>query len=82
MEKAVSIKTLSHISQFVITKEFKHFDYGTKGNLKKYGSAKPPSYDLSKMRVPTYLIRSDNDGMCGKEVRRRRSVLLRSIISK
>lgn len=48
--------------------KFQHFDYGIEGNLEKYGFTDPPLYDLSKMRVLTYIIRSDNDLMSGKEV--------------
>ncbi|KAF2901738.1 hypothetical protein ILUMI_04466 [Ignelater luminosus] len=56
-----SVKTVTHLSQLMNSGRFQRFDYGTKENLKLYGSAEPPQYDLSKMRVPTYLIRANND---------------------
>mmetsp|Transcript_39567 Transcript_39567/g.35355 ORF Transcript_39567/g.35355 Transcript_39567/m.35355 type:complete len:97 (+) Transcript_39567:837-1127(+) len=31
------------------------YDYGTEGNLKKYGQKTPPIYDLGKITVPVYL---------------------------
>ncbi|KAF2904607.1 hypothetical protein ILUMI_01569 [Ignelater luminosus] len=64
----VSIKTASHIAQFVILEKFQQFDYGRDGNLKKYGLIEPPLYDLSKVRVPMHLIRSDNDFVWNREV--------------
>lgn len=64
----VSAKTTAHISQMVVYEELKHFDYGAKENLRRYGSVEPPLYNLTNLRVPVYLIRSDNDMISPKEV--------------
>ncbi|KAF2901737.1 hypothetical protein ILUMI_04465 [Ignelater luminosus] len=64
--ETTSVKTVTHISQLLKSEEFQQFDYGEEGNLKKYRSEKPPQYDLSKLRVPIYLIRSDNDNLSTK----------------
>lgn len=68
LTQTTAAKTVTHISQLVISEEFQQFDYGAEENLKRYGSTKPPQYDLSKLRVPIYLIRSDNDNLSAKEV--------------
>lgn len=49
--------------------KFEQFDYGRKKNMEIYGTYDPPAYDLSKFRIPVYLIRGENDLVCTKEVR-------------
>jgi hypothetical protein len=46
-----SVKCLDHFGQLsqLPEGEFRKFDYGKDGNLKKYGSEEPPQYDLSKV---------------------------------
>lgn len=34
---------------------FRRFDYGTKKNMKYYGQADPPEYDLGKITANTYM---------------------------
>jgi len=40
---------------------FIRYDYGTEGNLKRYGQEKPPAYDLSLVTAPVYLFWGEND---------------------
>lgn len=63
-----SAKTTTHVSQMIVSEEFRYYDYGAEENLKKYGSAEPPPYDLTNLRVPMYIIRSDNDRLSPKIV--------------
>ena len=37
------------------------FDYGSEINIKKYGQKTPPSYDLTKIDIPSYLYHGDGD---------------------
>ena len=46
-----------------MNKEFLRYDYGTLGNLRKYGSIRPPRYDLSKISAPVFLHYSQSDPM-------------------
>lgn len=53
----------------VTSGKFRKYDYGLIGNKKKYGSIKPPSYDLKKIRVPVSLHYSSNDWLAHEKVR-------------
>ena len=50
-----SFKNILHGSQCVKSGETKHFDFGDEENIKVYGSNTPPSYDITKVKVPAYL---------------------------
>ncbi|OXU21284.1 hypothetical protein TSAR_013378 [Trichomalopsis sarcophagae] len=56
-----SVKLFVHWLQQMDLGEFRNFDYGTKDNLKVYGSPEPPNYDLSKIQIPIAVFCSDND---------------------
>lgn len=45
------------------------YDYGTKENILRYGSAHPPVYDLSKISVPVKLYYGENDILADPLVR-------------
>ncbi|XP_014220979.1 lipase 3-like [Trichogramma pretiosum] len=57
----VSKYTVYHYNQNYNTHKFAAYDYGVGINLKKYGTAKPPKYDLSKVKVPVTIWYADND---------------------
>jgi len=48
--------------------EFRRFDYGSKGNLQRYGQEEPPTYDLSQVKAPVYLYYADNDLLAPPQV--------------
>lgn len=75
-----SVKTVTHLSQLMHSGEFQQFDYGVKENLRCYGSSEPPQYNLSNMRVPTYLIRANNDLTSTREVKQFLEMLNRFLI--
>jgi len=56
-----SSKEALHYTQLLISGEFRKFDYGAIRNLFRYGRRTPPRYDLSRVRVPTYLYYGAND---------------------
>ncbi|CAH2268283.1 jg5482 [Pararge aegeria aegeria] len=58
-----SVKQLVHYGQGVVSGEFRQFDLGAQGNLKRYGSLTPPKYDLDRVRVPVSLFYSNDDWM-------------------
>ncbi|XP_071642183.1 uncharacterized protein [Temnothorax longispinosus] len=41
--------------------KFRQYDHGIFGDEDLYGTSTPPSYDLSKIKVPIYLYYSEND---------------------
>ena len=41
--------------------EFSAFDYGTKGNLKVYGTKKSHRYNLNLVTAPVYILWSKSD---------------------
>ncbi|KAF2895438.1 hypothetical protein ILUMI_10736, partial [Ignelater luminosus] len=65
---ATSTKAMSHMIQLASNDgKFEQFDYGQKKNMEIYGTYDPPIYDLSKFRVPVYIIRGENDLLSTKE---------------
>eukprot|EP00121_Abeoforma_whisleri_P004058 Awhi_evm1s3661 len=40
-----SVKNIYHFTQLVRSGEFRDFDYGYVGNMRRYGQAAPPSFD-------------------------------------
>nr|CAD7264744.1 unnamed protein product [Timema shepardi] len=56
-----SQKTVAHIGQTVMSGRFSQFDYGRNMNLKKYGRATSPDYDLEAITAPVALYYGDND---------------------
>ncbi|XP_046394222.1 lipase 3-like isoform X1 [Ischnura elegans] len=62
-----SAKTVMHYAQGVLTGDFRLYDYGLIGNLKRYGSAEPPEYDLGLVTAPVNLHYSSNDWLANVE---------------
>lgn len=46
-----------------IPDKFQQYDHGILENLKKYKQFHPPTYDLSKIKVPVFLHYASNDWM-------------------
>ena len=40
---------------------FTPYDFGTTGNLNRYGQVSPPPYNLSQVTAPVYIVSSPND---------------------
>ncbi|CAG4992631.1 unnamed protein product [Parnassius apollo] len=56
-----SSKTFLHFLQGYIFKSFRRFDYGEQINLNIYNSTIPPTYELSKIDAPVFLVTSESD---------------------
>jgi pimeloyl-ACP methyl ester carboxylesterase len=56
-----STTNMDHWSQGVLKDTFQKYDLGVTGNMKKYGTAEPPLYDLSKFALPVALFSGGND---------------------
>ncbi|CAH0398098.1 unnamed protein product [Chilo suppressalis] len=57
-----SWKTAVHMAQMILSGRFQHFDYGyEERNLRIYGTATPPDYDLSKVTLNITLFWAKND---------------------
>ncbi|XP_046394227.1 lipase 3-like [Ischnura elegans] len=66
-----STKTVIHYAQGCLTDDFRLYDYGWIGNLKRYGSMKPPKYDLGLVTAPVNLHYSSNDWLANvKDVKK------------
>ena len=50
----MSIKQPIHYKQIYLSKKFRQFDYGEE-NMKFYNSSSPPEYNISNIKVPSYL---------------------------
>ena len=44
-----SLKSFEHFSQLMLSRKFQRFDYGEEENLKRYGDAIPPEYNLKNI---------------------------------
>ncbi|XP_030767117.1 lipase 3-like [Sitophilus oryzae] len=56
----ISIKELYHFGQEIRSGYFRQYDYGV-GNLIRYGSLEPPSYNVSKITCPVAAYYGKND---------------------
>ncbi|XP_019876917.2 lipase 3 [Aethina tumida] len=56
-----STRQFLHYGQEIKSGYFRQYDHGLIGNIKAYGKATPPKYDLSKITAPIYIIYSNND---------------------
>ena len=56
-----SIKCGTHYLQWVKKPDMRQYDYGKKENLMRYGSEKPPIYDIEKIKVPVMVMYAAND---------------------
>ncbi|XP_066249536.1 lipase 1-like [Euwallacea similis] len=66
-----STKQIHHYTQIMETGEFKRFDYGSKGNSKRYGTRKAPKYNLSVITMPTVIFYGTGDYLASpKSVKR------------
>lgn len=57
----ISTKQLVHFGQLIKTERFQKFDYKTAANLRFYGQAEPPEYDLCKVNVKLYVYYGSKD---------------------
>ncbi|KOB67911.1 Lipase [Operophtera brumata] len=57
----ISVKDLAHFGQLVLSGKFQRYDEGSEGNIKRYGTSKPPQYDLSKITSPVVLMAARSD---------------------
>ena len=58
-----SAKNFLHRLQLVNSGKFCKYDYGECDNLKVYGSQTPPTYDVSKVDVPTVVFSGSKDSL-------------------
>ncbi|CAH2039630.1 unnamed protein product, partial [Iphiclides podalirius] len=56
-----ALRQFAHYGQGIAEKGFRRYDHGWLTNLRKYGSRRPPNYELSNIVVPVFLHYSDND---------------------
>lgn len=77
MPSGTSVKNVAHWGQSVLSGRFAHFDHGLLGNQVRYGQAKPPDYDLAKIRSRSLaLFIAENDWLASpKDVARLRADL-------
>ncbi|CAH2038107.1 unnamed protein product, partial [Iphiclides podalirius] len=63
-----SWKTIVHFAQLILARDrFQQFDYGVWNNMRIYGDATPPEYDLAKVKLPIKLFWSQNDLLSSEE---------------
>ncbi|XP_052747559.1 lipase 3-like [Bicyclus anynana] len=56
-----SVKTLAHFGQLVYSGQFRRFDEGKAKNKRKYGSPRPPKYNVSLVTSPIVLFSARSD---------------------
>lgn len=63
-----STKTLLHLFQSHNTGKFRQYDYGRQLNKLYYNSFSPPDYDLTKVKVPNYIMYGTSDYVATEKV--------------
>ncbi|CAG5013318.1 unnamed protein product [Parnassius apollo] len=58
-----SVKNMAYYGQALNVDVFQKFDYGPSRNLQMYGTAQPPTFNLSAVTVPVVVIHGRNDFM-------------------
>lgn len=56
-----SVKQIVHFGQGLISNDFRKFDYGSAGNIERYGVETPPSYALENVVAPVSLFFCEED---------------------
>ncbi|CAG9768676.1 unnamed protein product [Ceutorhynchus assimilis] len=59
----LSTRQLLHFLDNGVNGTFRKYDFGPKGNLKRYGRLDPPHYNLSAVTVPIAHFSSEQDGL-------------------
>lgn len=66
--KGSSIRTLKHFMQLHYTGRLGMYDFGPEVNMQRYGQARPPDYDLSRITFPhLILVRAEKDFLSSPE---------------
>lgn len=61
-----STRTLIHYAQEIHNNgRFQQYDYGPQGNMRQYGTTKPPEYQMTKVTLPIALLSAENDWLSG-----------------
>lgn len=63
----VSAKTLAHFAQLIDSGQFRRYDEGKTGNIRRYGTTIPPKYDVSHMTSPVLIVSAENDWLSTQE---------------
>lgn len=62
MPTGTSAKNLVHYAQMIMNGKFSRYNFGLAGNKKRYGTALPPEYNLTNIRLESIaLVTADND---------------------
>ncbi|CAL8131349.1 unnamed protein product [Orchesella dallaii] len=61
MQDNSAMRILIHGKQSIEACDFRRYDYGRRKNMIKYGSADSPSFNLSRIAVPTYIFYGEGD---------------------
>ncbi|KAL0848934.1 hypothetical protein ABMA28_013329 [Loxostege sticticalis] len=77
-----STRQIVHFGQLYNSKKFVQFDHGLISNKLKYGTFKPPAYDLHAIRAPIYLHYSDNDWLAAPQDVDRLSREIKTVVGK
>jgi lysosomal acid lipase/cholesteryl ester hydrolase len=63
-----SIYEFEQYVQIAQSKNFQKFDYGKEKNVEIYGQSEPPTYNLSKIKLPVRLLYGEEDSLTSQEV--------------
>lgn len=63
----MSLKTIIHYYQNIVTGKFRPYDYGYVGNFAHYEKEEPPNYDVSKITAPVALFVGQSDVLSKEE---------------
>lgn len=60
----IGFKHVQHFCQVLKAERYQKFDYGKEGNIRAYGQAEPPVYDISDLHIENFMIaQGTNDNL-------------------
>lgn len=63
----VSVKTVAHFGQLIMSGNFQRYDEEKEGNIRRYGTPTPPKYNVSLITSPIVLVCGQNDWLSTSE---------------
>lgn len=77
-----SARQIIHFGQSYKSDTFRQFDNGWLTNIRRYGTFKPPDYNLGNIKTPIFLHYADNDWLSTPDDVHRLSKEIKSVVGK
>ncbi|XP_031830114.1 lipase 3 [Nomia melanderi] len=62
-----AVRQFVHYAQLINSGGFVQYDHGLLGNLRVYGQARPPKYNVANIKIPVYIFYSSKDQLVNEQ---------------